>query len=130
MIRQGRGPGRLEAHRRACELAGVTPDARAWEAGRQEGLRLYCRPAKAYEVAREGRAIQPGCTAAELTRMQPAYDWGRAYWQLELQRRDIIDDLRDSRYGAGTLPGPRFALILELQSIERRQRRYATWPPS
>jgi hypothetical protein len=136
---EGRGPERLEAHRRACAPASVTPDARAWEAGRQEGLRLYCRPAKAYDVARRGGAIRAVCTSAELERMQAAYDWGREYWRLELEIEDLRSEIRaiDREIarlppGAGSFGGllaRRAMLESRLGLAELRQRRYATWPP-
>jgi hypothetical protein len=135
---EGRGTDRIEAHRRACADAGVTPDAQAWLTGRERGLRLYCVPQKAYSVGRQGRSIAEGCTAAELARMRPAWEWGREYWRLELEADSLRSDIRSlAREAAaepagsprrGGLAAQRSMLISRLGLVELRQRRYATWP--
>lgn len=135
---EGRGPDRIEAHRRACAGAGVSPDAQAWLRGREQGLRLYCTPAKAYQVARQGRALQPGCTAEEVRRLQPAFDWGRNYWRLELRIDDIRGEIRaidraivspaPGAPGAASLYARRSMLVSRLHLLELQQRRYASWP--
>ena len=63
---RGRTAGFLANHARACEAVGVTPDRAAWEAGRQQGLRLYCTPERAYAEGRDGSLLSPVCPA-ELT---------------------------------------------------------------
>ena len=135
---EGRGTDHIEAHRRACAGIGVSPDAEAWLRGRERGLRLYCTPAKAYEVAREGRTLRPGCTSEEIERLQPAYDWGREYWRLELRIRDLRGDIRAINREIATLgPGSprrgslfarRSMLVSRVHVFELQQRRYATWP--
>lgn len=135
---EGRGEGRLEAHRRACADAGVVPDAAEWRAGREAGLRLYCRPAKAYAVAREGRSLAEGCTAAELAALAPAYERGQDYWRIELEIDRLRGDIREidralasaprEAPGRGGLYARRSLLISRLQLAEMRQWRYAAWP--
>ena len=135
---EGRGTDRIEAHRRACAPAGIAPDVEAWLRGRERGLRLYCVPPKAYEAGRRGRAIAEGCTAAELTRMRPAWEWGRQYWRLELEADSLRSDIRDitsdlaslpaDGAGRGSLLARRSMLITQLRMVEARQRRFATWP--
>ncbi len=136
---EGRGPDRLEAHRRACADAGISPDAEAWLGGRERGLRLYCTPEKAYRVARQGRSIAAGCTGAELARMDPAWEWGRNWWRLELEADDLRSDIRaierdmarvsPGTPGLGSLMARRSLLVSRLGTVELRQRRYARWPP-
>lgn len=135
---EGRGPDRLAAHREACAKVGIVPDTEAWLRGRERGLRLYCTPGKAYEVARSGRSIREGCTAAERARMQPAFEWGRRYWQLEREADDLRGDIREIDRALAALPpdsarrgalfSRRMLLISRLNLVELRQRRYATWP--
>jgi hypothetical protein len=135
---EGRGTDRIEAHRRACADAGVTPDTEAWLKGRERGLRLYCVPRKAYEVGRQGRSVAEGCTAAERARMAPAHEWGRQYWRLELQADDLRGEIREIGRELASLPpdSPRRAalvarrslLVSRLGTVELQQRRYATWP--
>lgn len=135
---EGYGPDRLEWHRRACAKTGVVPDATAWARGRQEGLRLYCTPPKAYRVAREGRRLRDGCTGAELARLQPAYAWGQNYWELETDIQHYRSDIRDIDRQLAALPAAspdrgflhlrRMSLVNDINMAELRQRRYATWP--
>ena len=136
---EGRGTDRIEAHRKACADVGVAPDAERWLAGRERGLRLYCTPAKAYEVGREGRSIRPGCTEVELQRMAPAYEEGRNYWRLELEIRDLKSDIREIDHDLASLPpdasaararlfAERARLLSRLSLVELQQRRYAIWP--
>lgn len=133
---EGYGSGRLDLHRRACADTGVVPDAAAWARGRAEGLRLYCTPARAYRVAREGRTLREGCTAAELARLRPAYEHGRAYWRYEMDIQSLRSDIRAinreiSRRPPGSygfLYSRRMMLLGEINIAEMRQRRYATWP--
>jgi hypothetical protein len=129
---EGRGTERIEAHVRACAEAGVVPDTEAWLRGREKGLRLYCTPAKAYEVGRRGGSVQAGCTGAELSAMEPAYEHGRRYWQIALQIADIRSDIRaiDSNLlrARPSLFARRSMLISRLGVLEAQQRRYASWP--
>jgi hypothetical protein len=135
---EGRATDYVESHRRACAGVGVSPDVEAWLRGRAQGLRLYCTPAKAYQVAREGHALRPGCTAEEIQRLQPAYDWGREYWRLEIRIEDVRSDIRavDRELAAlppdsarrGMLYARRSMLVSRLHLYELQQRRYATWP--
>lgn len=135
---EGRGFERLEAHRRACARAGVTPDATAWEQGRQRGLRLYCTPAKAYQVGRSGRSIAPGCVQAELAGMSPAFERGRNYFRIAEDIRRIESDAEDLARAAAALAAddPRRGAILARRSMLRSRitllrlelRRYDSWP--
>lgn len=136
---EGRGPDRIEAHRRACADAGIAPDLEAWQKGRERGLRLYCTPEKAYREGREGQSIAAGCTRTEMARIMPAWEWGRNWWRLELEADGIRDEIRDiereiARFapgtpGLGSLFARRTLLVSRLGTVELRQQRYAAWPP-
>jgi hypothetical protein len=136
---QGRAPDHVERHQKACAKVGIAPDVQAWLAGRQEGLARYCTPSNAYDEGRRGRTIAPWCTADQRAAMQPAYERGRAYYEIgqdiDAERRDLrdLDDLiRVLPADAGS---ERARLFFERSRIERRvfmlenrQRRYAGWP--
>lgn len=137
---EGRGTDRLELHRRACAEVRVSPDAAAWLRGRTDGLRLYCTPAKAYEVGRRGGAIAPGCTAEELVAMRPAHRWGETWWQIGLEIAEVERDIAAAERELRRLPpeaaAERARLLREIGRLETRlmflradQRRYASWPP-
>ena len=136
---EGYSPDRLESHRQACAKIGVSPDAETWFEGRERGLRLYCTPIKAYEVARRGSTMRAGCTAAETRALMPAFDWGRAYWRLEQEIDDIESDIREIDSEIAALPpdaastrsrllAERARLSSRLWLLESQQDRYASWP--
>ena len=51
----------LDEHTEACAKHGVTPDAAAYAAGRQQGLLHYCTPGKGFEVGRTGSGYAGVC---------------------------------------------------------------------
>lgn len=135
---QGRSPDHIARHQKACAKVGVTPDLQAWLAGRQEGLARYCTPAKAYEVGRSGRSVAPYCSGAQLASMRPAYEQGRAYYQIgqdiDAERSalsDIDQILRGLPSDAGAerarLFAERWRIERRVMMLESRQRRYAGW---
>ncbi len=136
---EGRAPDFVEAHQRACASAGIAPDVSRWMEGRERGLRLYCTPAKAYQVGRGGGSVRPGCTPAEMQALSAAYQKGAAYWRVELQIRDIESDLREIDRDLASLPptesamrarlyAERARLSSQLTLLQLEQRRYASWP--
>lgn len=137
----GRGLSMLEAHRRACAEVGITPIAEAWMAGREEGLRHYCTPARAYQVGRSGSSISEGCKPEELSAMSPAFQHGQSYWRIGQDIQQVESDIRDVRKDLRDLPATaanantRSRLDRELGRLEGRlsqlrseQRRFASWP--
>jgi len=57
-------PGdRVAVHRKACAKHGVVPDFDRYQAGRQEGLREYCRPANGFRVGARGVSYDGVCPA-------------------------------------------------------------------
>lgn len=137
---EGRGTDRIEAHRRACSDVGIAPNAERWLEGRTRGLRLYCTPEKAYRVARGGGSLRSGCTAAEVQRLMPAYEWGQLYWDYEVEIDDTRSDISEINHHIslasanndtgilGRLYAERARLISRLNLLELRQNRYAIWP--
>lgn len=59
--RSGYERARLHDHRKACTKHGVGPDERAYFAGRDDGLRLYCTPERGFEEGLEGRNYRGVC---------------------------------------------------------------------
>lgn len=54
---------RLGNHAEACAKFSISPDARAYAAGRDEGLRQYCTPQRGFHVARQGQSYANVCPA-------------------------------------------------------------------
>ena len=59
----GYAAARLGDHRRACAEHGYAPDFAAYQAGREEGLRLYCQPSRGFNVGSKGGQYNGVCGA-------------------------------------------------------------------
>ena len=57
----GRPATHLGTHRQACAEFGVTPNAEAWTAGREEGLPNYCLPSNGFRIGRAGQEYSGVC---------------------------------------------------------------------
>jgi hypothetical protein len=66
---QGHSSDRYSRHNKACAKHGVTPDFRAYQTGRDEGLREYCQPTRGYQVGESGGAYHGVCSAE----LEPAF---------------------------------------------------------
>ena len=82
---RGIGGGGIERHRRACAKAGVTPDFDAYQAGREQGVRQFCRPDKGYALGRRGGAYAGVCPEDLEPAFLAGYDDGREIYGLELE---------------------------------------------
>lgn len=59
----GHTADRLGDHRRACAEHGYSPDFAAYQAGREEGLQLYCQPSRGFSVGSGGGQYYGVCSA-------------------------------------------------------------------
>lgn len=59
--RGGEPESHLDAHRRACAKAGVTPDERRWRQGWAEGARDFCVPRVAWQRGLDNRSYHGSC---------------------------------------------------------------------
>ncbi len=51
----------FESYRAACRDADTPPDREAYEAGRREGLKIYCTDGNGFQVGRSGRVYHHVC---------------------------------------------------------------------
>jgi flagellar motility protein MotE (MotC chaperone) len=58
---RGEGESHLDAHRRACAKAGITPDERRWRQGWVEGARAFCVPASAWRYGLANSSYHGSC---------------------------------------------------------------------
>lgn len=58
---RGEPESQLDAHRRACAKAGVTPDERRWRQGWADGARSFCVPAAAWRHGLDNRSYHGSC---------------------------------------------------------------------
>jgi len=140
--------GRLESyvtrHFDACGKVGITPDVQAWQAGRLQGLPLYCTPSNAYSVGRAGNDLSPVCPASQQRSLYQSWDWGQEYYLITQQISDLEDEARDIRRQIATdfvepltieqslalasLNDRLWWLHSEVNRLENRRRRYASAP--
>lgn len=91
----GATPQRFDRYRRDCAEFGVVPDLDAWRAGREEGLELFCRPDRAYQLGRSGSALPPVCPEARLGVLADAWAQGQR-WQAVNR---VVSELEDAIEG-------------------------------
>ena len=58
---RGEPESQLDAHRRACAKAGITPDERRWRQGWVDGARSFCVPAAAWRHGLDNRSYHGSC---------------------------------------------------------------------
>ena len=91
----GRAPDRINAYAETCAKIGITPDARAWRAGRTEGLKRYCTPQNAYKIGRNGNRLAPYCPAGEREALSRANVTGLQYHELSTQIGQLSAQVND-----------------------------------
>ena len=84
----------ISRHRKACAKHGVTANFDAYEAGRHEGLRQYCRPANGYKVGRKGTTYNGVCPRDMEDEFLAAYEDGYEHFRLQKAVQDIQRDIR------------------------------------
>lgn len=112
----GRVPGFLAAHAKACADLGITPDQTAWEKGRQAGLPRYCTPQRAYDVGRKGRDLSPVCPASRLPALETANARGQEWHRITERILDLEDEIRDINAELRALDAGQEARALSLRS--------------
>lgn len=70
------------SYRKACSKHGVTPDFRAYQAGRDEGLVEFCRPSRGYNLGVSGGTYHGVCDAAMEEEFLDAYRVGHELYSL------------------------------------------------
>lgn len=90
----GRTSDYILKHARACNKIGIAPVRADWEAGRQDGLPLYCRPRRAYDEGARGRRLSPVCPIEGLGRLERANNRGLIWHRIG---QDISETQREIR---------------------------------
>ncbi len=130
----GQSPDRIIRHARACNDYGIAPNKTLWEAGRTEGLKLYCTPRNAYREGADGDRLRPVCPfedrPALLAENERGLEWyriGRDIDEAERRISRIGSQLRDLEVDdplRATLTAERLLLRLDLSHLRARQRRF------
>lgn len=85
----GRTVGGIGNYRQACSRYGVAPDLDAYRTGHAEGVEVYCRPARGFEVGHRGSRYQGVCPADKEDAFVAAYNEGRHLYELESAVRAV-----------------------------------------
>ncbi|MEM7242623.1 MAG: DUF2799 domain-containing protein [Pseudomonadota bacterium] len=101
---RGLDAAQLERYQKRCAKFDAMPDAKAWEAGRQDGLKLYCTLPNAYDLGKQGRRLRPACAPETQANMQTAYRDGRTLYDIELDINRARADLREAHQVLATAP--------------------------
>ena len=85
----GRSVSSIANYRQACSKFGVTPDLDSYRTGHSEGVEIYCRPARGFEVGRRGSSYQGVCPVGTEPEFLAAYGEGRQLYELEYALRTV-----------------------------------------
>ncbi len=91
---KGREASAISRHRKACAKHGVTANFDAYEEGRREGLREFCRPANGYRIGRKGATYDGVCPHDMEDEFLAAYEDGYEHFRLEADVQNIERDIR------------------------------------
>lgn len=120
----GRAETAIGSYRQACTQHGVTPDFAQYRLGHSEGVEVYCRPSRGFDVGRSGARYQGVCPDGVEADFLAAYDDGRQLYELESGLRTIDYQIaaRHNRMDAidKEMAGAAAALIADGTSVERR----------
>lgn len=93
----GYSADRIARHRKACAEHGVTPDLELYQAGRDEGLREFCRPANGYRLGANGGAYSGVCPSDLEAEFLDAYNSGHQLYTLEARVSNATYQLDSKR---------------------------------
>lgn len=133
----GQPSGRFGSYRKACGKHGVTPDFRAYQEGRDEGLVEYCRPSRGYNLGLSGGRYNGVCDVALEEEFLDAYRVGHELYSLRANvysasdriaaRESELENLRGSiRSKEAALLAPetevqdRVLLLADLKELSER----------
>jgi hypothetical protein len=79
----GYSGGRIAHYRTACSKYGVAPDLARYQAGREQGLREFCRPANGYRLGAAGGGYGGVCPTDLEAPFMSAFNAGHEIYTLE-----------------------------------------------
>lgn len=87
----GYSSGRIANHRKACAKYGVAPDLNAYQSGRDQGLREFCRPQNGFHVGSRGNTYNGVCPTELEPAFLGAYETGRQLYSLRSRVSDTAN---------------------------------------
>lgn len=92
----------IAQHRRDCAEYGVTPDLKAYLAGREQGLAQYCKPDNGFRIGESGRAYDGVCPQALESNFLSGYQTGHHLYVLQSAVRSVDYQLQAQRHELDT----------------------------
>lgn len=134
----GRSGATIGNYRKACAKAGVAPDLGEYQAGREAGLREFCRPQNGYALGERGGSYQGVCPAESEPGFLAAYEEGRTLYSLRADVRNLEAELARTEQqidqievaietetirmvGEGLSPEERLAILAETKRLAERK---------
>jgi hypothetical protein len=93
----GRPVGTISNHRQACARHGIAPDLATYRAGHADGVEVYCRPTRGFDVGRRGQRYQGVCPVDLEIDFLSAYNAGRHLYELESAVRRIDNQIASNQ---------------------------------
>lgn len=90
---QGYTAARLGNHRKACAKHGVAPDFQAYQAGRDQGLRQYCRPSRGFNLGTSGSRYNGVCPVDLEPGFVEAFNSGHRLYNLRSSVRSASNQI-------------------------------------
>jgi hypothetical protein len=134
---RGHTAERLGDHRKACARHGVSPDLRAYQAGREEGLQQFCQPSRGFSLGENGGRYSGVCSGNLEPQFLDAYRSGyrlynlrsnvnSATHQIDAKKREldeIEDEIRSTEAALidrDTATEDRILLLADLKDLSER----------
>ncbi len=88
---------RIGRYRNACSEHGVTPDLAEYQAGRDQGLREFCKPVNGFHVGARGGGYSGTCPSELDGPFAEAYQSGRHLYTLRSRVGSTADEIDSMR---------------------------------
>ncbi len=112
----GATAAKIGKHREACAKHGVTPDLAAYNRGREQGLREYCRTQNGFRLGEQGAVYRGVCPADLEPDFQTAYEAGKVVYHAASAVRHTQSRIRSNEQKLARLKLSRQARQAELVS--------------
>jgi hypothetical protein len=93
----GRSGDRIGRYREQCSEHGVAPSLSEYQAGREQGLREFCKPANGFRVGARGVSYNGVCPADTDDAFLDAYQSGRQLYSLRSRVDSTANAIRSAR---------------------------------
>ena len=134
---RGAAADTIGRYRKTCAKHGVAPDFQAYQAGRQEGLRVFCQPHNGFDLGARGGTYRGICPTDLEGAFLASYQDGRRLHELESDLRaadrqiaareaeleDVNEELRDAEAALiadETTAEQRVLLVLDVKELSER----------